>query len=597
MPNYQPAVQDLKFVINDVLNAGASLSSFPIFENVDDDLIGAIIDQLGTMAAEVIAPTNEVGDREGATLGPNGVTVPAAFHTAYTSYVEAAWPSLTCAPEYGGQGLPDILLNLPAEMLGGANSSFAMIALTGPGVFRVIESQASEELKKRYLPKVASGEWAGAMSLTESQCGTALGLIRTRAEPQADGTYKVTGTKIFNTFGDHDLTENIVHLVLARLPDAPEGIKGISLFLVPKYVVGPDGELGARNSFSCGGLEKKLGIHGSPTCVTNFEGATGYLLGTPNRGMEGMFIIMNKMRLAAGASAVGISDAAYQNALNYAKERLAGRSPTGAKYPDLPGDPIIVHPDVRRMLMLIRSYVEGGRLLCYWVGLNLDLAHVHTDEVQRERSELLVSLLTPVIKAFLSDKGSECCDVALQCFGGHGYIRDNGAEQYLRDVRVQRLGEGTSGVQALDFIGRKVVRDGGQALNLYFGRIREWLDADQAASEPGVDDALRRALDSIERLTAEHLPIWKDDPEAMAAVSLDFLHMIGYLTLAHMWAWMARVARESLQQSSPESIFFENKIRTARFYCSYILPEIEALALRVRAGGRDIMSIPERELA
>ena len=596
MPNYQPPLQDLKFVIKDVLKAG-ELSSFPTFENVDDGLIDAIIDQLGSMAADVIGPTNVVGDREGATLGATGVTVSPVVRSAYKSYVEAGWTSLTCAPEHGGQGLPNMLLNLPAEMLGGANGAFAMVALTGPGVYRVIEDQGSDEIKSRFLEKVVSGEWAGVMSLTEPQCGTALGLIRTRAEPQADGSYKITGTKIFNSWGDHDMTDNIVLLVLARLPDAPEGIKGVSLFLVSKYLVGSGGELGERNSVACSGLEKKLGIHGSPTCMMSFDGATGHLLGTPNRGMEGMFIIMNGMRLAAGASSMGIAYAAYQNALNYAKERLAGRSPTGAQYPDLPGDPIIVQPDVRRMLMLIRAFVDAGRMLCYWAGLNLDLAHVHTDKEERDRSEALVSLLTPVIKAFLSDKGFECCDIALQCFGGHGYIRDNGAEQYLRDARVQRLGEGTSGVQALDFIGRKVVRDGGRILNLYFGRIREWLDAHQAMSEPGIDDALRRALDSIERLTAEQLPIWKEDPETMAAVSLDFLHMIGYLALAHMWAWMAQVAREKLQQSPEDSTFFENKIRTARFYCSYVLPEIEALALRVRAGGRDIMAIPEQELA
>lgn len=595
MVEYHPPVEDLMFVLKDMLNAGG-LADLPGYESVDDDLIGDLVNQLGVVAAEVMGPVNVVGDREGAKLGPDGVTLPAPIRAAWKTYADAGWTSLTSKPEHGGQGLPYFFLNLAAEIVGAANTALSMLALTNPGVYRVIDNCASEDLKKLYLPKITSGEWAGAMSLTEPQCGTALNLLRTRAVPQADGSYQITGTKIFNSWGDHDLTENIVHLVLARLPDAPEGTKGISLFLVPKYLVGADGTLGARNSWSCGGLEEKLGIHGSPTCVTNFDGATGFLLGEANRGLQGMFIIMNVMRLAAGASSVGMADAAYRNALDYAKSRLAGRSPTGAKYPDLPGDPIIVHPDVRRMLMIVRGYVEGGRLLCYWMALNIDRADLDPDPAQRDRSAALVPLLTPVIKAFLSDKAFECCDLALQCFGGHGYIRDNGAEQYLRDIRMQRLGEGTSGVQSLDFIGRKVMMDGGKALKVYFGMIRDWLNASQDSAEDGINAELREALESIERLTEEQLPIWAIDSEHMAGVSLNFLYLIGYLSLAHMWAWMAQVARSGLQAGSGNGVFLENKILMARFYFAYLLPEIDSLARRIRAGSNAIMAIPEDRL-
>ncbi|MEU1275673.1 acyl-CoA dehydrogenase C-terminal domain-containing protein [Streptomyces sp. NPDC005799] len=595
MPTYHPPFADMKFLLNDVLSVPRH-RGFPGFENLDEDLLSSTIDAFGDFAAKEIGPLNEGGDRVGATLGPDGVRAAPGFADAYGIFVEGGWPALTCRAEDGGEGMPGILYTVVEEMLAGANLSFAMAPLTSPGAYEVISLHASDEVKARYLPKVVTGEWATAMSLTEPQCGSALGLLRSRAEPNDDGSFRLTGTKMFNSWGDHDLTENIVHLVLARLPGAPAGVKGISLFLVPKYLAGPDGELGRRNQFSVGSLEKKLGIHASPTCVTDFDGATGFLVGAPHRGLASMFIIMNHMRLATGACAVGVSDAAYRNALAYTRERLAGRSVTGARYPDLAGDPIIVHPDVRRMLMTMRSLVEGGRALCFWTSLNLDLARVHPDPLEEESHERLVSLLTPVVKAFLSDKAFECTDIALQCFGGHGYIRDNGAEQYLRDVRMLRLGEGTSGIQAVDFASRKVLGDGGRTLGLYFDAIRDTLstlDASEGAQLSDVTGELRRALDSAASLTEERLPRWREDPEEMAAVSLDYLHLIGYLSLGHMWARMAGTAARLLKDSPTDPTFLHNKLRTARFYCSHLLPETEALTTRIRAGAHHTMAIPD----
>ena len=594
MPDYRPPVDDLKFVLNDVLAVG-TLTDLPRFESLDEELISSTIDHFGDLAAKEIGSLNADGDIAGATLGPRGVESAPGFAGAYRSYVEGGWPALTGRPEDGGDGMPGVLYTIVEEMLAGANLAFAMAPLTAPGAYRVISHGAPDDLKALFLPKIVSGEWATAMSLTEPQCGSALGLLRTRAEPNADGSFRLTGTKMFNSWGDHDLTENIVHLVLARLPDAPEGVKGISLFLVPKHLVGPDGELGERNAFSVGSLESKLGVHASPTCVTNFDGATGYLVGQPHRGMANMFIIMNSMRLATGVCAVGVSDAAYSNALTYTRERLAGRSVTGAKYPELVGDPIIVHPDVRRMLMSQRAMVEGGRALCFWVSLNLDLAEVHPDPAERQAHEALVSLLTPVVKAFLSDKAFESADLALQCFGGHGFIRDNGAEQYLRDVRMLRLGEGTSGIQAMDLIGRKVVGDDSAALGLYFDSIREHLDSLDDPALADITDPLRGALDSAVQLTREQLSRWKQDPETMAAVSLDYLHLLGYLSLGFMWAKMAGTAHTSLNEGSPNTTFLQNKLRTARFYCAYALPEIHALRARIEAGAAAIMAIPDTD--
>jgi alkylation response protein AidB-like acyl-CoA dehydrogenase len=587
--NYQAPTTDLKFVLNDVLRIG-NLHHLPGFENVDDNLVSATIDGLAELAEKVVAPLNASGDRDGARLTPHGVVAAPGFVDAYREYVTGGWPALTCAVEHGGDGMPGILFSIAEEMLGGANMAFSMVPALTPGVYRVISHHAPQDVQARYLPKIVSGEWATAMTLTEPQAGSALGLITTRAEPADDGSYRVTGTKIFNSWGDHDLTDNIVHLVLARLPDAPSGTKGLSLFLVPKYLVGPDDQVGERNSFSVSSLETKMGVHASPTCVTNFEGATGYLVGLPHRGLQNMFIIMNAMRLASGVAGVGLAEAAYKNALAYTKERLAGRSPGGPQRPDLPADPIIVHPDVRRMLMTMRALVEGGRMFTFWVSLALDLAQLHPDAETRAANEALVSLLTPVVKAFLTDRASEVADIGVQCFGGHGFIRDNGAEQYVRDNRFTRLAEGTGGIQSLDLVGRKILGDDGTTLRVYLRTIQAVLDSQHI---PGVTSEVLGALREVETLVEEQLPIWQSEPDTMASVSYDFLNLIGYLSLGFMWARMAGTARGHLDSGDLREapLFYENKLRTARFYAAYLLPETATLLARIRAGSRATLAI------
>ncbi|AKE01225.1 hypothetical protein XU06_30330 (plasmid) [Rhodococcus erythropolis] len=586
MLDYTPPSDDLKFVLNDVLDV-AQYSTLPSFESIDADLVASTIEAFGDFAARELAPLNAEGDRVGAALKPDGVESAPGFADAYRTYVAGGWPALVADPEHGGDGMPAFLQSVLEEILAGSNMAFAMAPLTAPGAYRVLNHSASAAIKNTYLAPIASGRWGTAMSLTEAQGGSALALLRTRAEPNDDGSYRITGTKIFNSWGDHDMAENIVHLVLARLPEAPAGTKGISLFVVPKYLPGENGDLGERNAFSVGSLEKKMGLHASPTCVTNFDGATGYLVGTEHKGMAAMFIIMNSMRLATGSCAIGIADAAYHNALAYARERVAARSLTGTKYPDLPGDPIIVQPDVRRMLMTQKALVEGGRALCYWVAVRLSLSETHPDLDERRDHDATVSLLTPVVKAFLSDKGFESADLALQCFGGHGYVQDNGAEQYLRDIRMLRIGEGTSGIQAMDFIGRKTLADNARTLNQYLDTVRQ--DVTALPSElVDIAHAVTHALDTVTQITKSELAQWKQDPETMGAIALDYLHMVGYVALGHMWAKMAATNSSDVER-------VRNKQRTARYYCAHLLPEIETLAHRVRAGGATTMAIPDGE--
>jgi alkylation response protein AidB-like acyl-CoA dehydrogenase len=586
---YGAPTEDIQFVLNEVLEIG-QLGSLRKFQDVDDDFISSMVEAFGKFAETTIAPLNAVGDLEGATLGPEGVRTPSGFPEAFRKFISGGWPSLTGEAEYGGSNLPWSLFAVTAEILGGANAAFSMCMLVNPGTCKVIGAHGSDELKVLYLPKLTSGEWTSAMSLTEAQAGSALGLITTRAMPAADGTFRIKGTKIFNSWGDHDLTENIVHLVLARLPNASPGLKGISLFLVPKFLVNADGTLGARNNFAVDALEKKLGIHASPTCVSNFDNATGYLVGEQHRGLQNMFIVMNAMRLVTGAGAVGLSDRAYQNALEYARQRLAGRSPSGAKRPDLDGDPIIVQPDVRRMLMTMRALVEGSRMLTFWVALNLDLAEVHADPAVRDECNALASMLTPVVKAFLTDRAFECTDIALQCFGGHGFIQGNEAEQYLRDVRFMRLAEGANGIQAYDLINRKVLADDGKAFRQYLGQIGKCLGRQELA---GITAELRSALHAIEILLEEQIPRWKSDAEAAAAASYDFLELTGYLSLGFMWVMMAGKATELTEHRADRTIFYARKIHTARFYMSYLLPVVSTLLPRLRSGVAELLPIDD----
>lgn len=592
MSTYTPPIEDFKFLLHDVLRI-SEIVDLKSFEELDEDTVNAIIEAAGEFTSEVLAPLNEIGDREGACLTQAGVTTPDGFADGYRQFSDAGWASLIARQEDGGQGLPHIFKNVVDEMLGAANLAFAMCPATAPGVYKILLHHGTDEMRDVYIPRIVSGAWATAMSLTEPQCGSALGLIRTRAEPREDGSYKITGTKMFNSWGDHDMAENIVHLVLAKLPGAPEGTRGISLFLVPKFLADASGNTGARNQFSCGSLERKMGVHASATCVTNFDGATGYLVGQPNHGLPNMFVLMNTMRLTTGTMATGIADAAYRRALAYTKERIAGRAASGAKYPDLAGDPIIVHPDVRRMLMTMRAFTEGARHFCLWVGLNLERAEVHEDPKTRQECDALVSLLTPVVKAFLSDKSFESIDLALQCYGGHGYIQDNGIEQYLRDERMLRLGEGTSGIQAMDLLHRKILLDDGRILNHYFSLIRAC--AAQMTSTSRIEALslnLMNEVARLERLTRELSPVWKEDSESLGAACFDYLNMLGYLSLAFMWA-QAATAAERERASGKSGELYENKLATAEFYFARVLPEVLSLEAKVRAGASTLMRITD----
>lgn len=590
MPISSPPIEDLGFVLHDVLRI-TEIDDIPTLADLDRETVDSIVDALARFAVEIVAPLNEVGDRQGARLTEAGVIAPDGFVDGYRHFVEAGWGALTARVEDGGQGLPCLFKNVQDELFGAANMAFAMLPSTSFGASLVLVKHGTDEMRRVYLPRLASGEWTAAMSLTEPQCGTALGLIRTRAVPTGDGRYTITGSKMFNTWGDHDMAENIVHLVLAKLPDAPAGTRGISLFLVPKYLPDADGRPGERNAFSCGSLERKLGIHGCATCVTNFDGATGWLVGAPNQGLPNMFVLMNTMRLTTGSVAIGIGWAAYVNALAYAQERIAGRSASGTKYPDLAGDPIIVHPDVRRMLLEIRAFAEGGRLFCMWVALELERAATHADPDVRAASDALVSLLTPIVKAYLSDRAFEAVDTGLQCFGGHGYIRDNGMEQLLRDERMLRLGEGTSGIQAMDLLGRKVLGDEGRTLGRYLALIRATAaEAETSERLAPLARALGTEATRIETLTAELGPLWRSDADEMGGASLDYLNLLGSLSLAFAWV-EAALAAERVIADGRGTRMHENKLVTAEFYFARVLPETAALEAKIRAGAASLMRI------
>ncbi|MCG8693835.1 MAG: acyl-CoA dehydrogenase family protein, partial [Minwuiales bacterium] len=455
MPTYEAPIEDFKFVLHELLQI-ERYSNLPGFEEATPDLVDAILEEGGKFMSEVVAPLNQVGDSEGCTWNDGEVTTPTGFKEAYKAYCEAGWGGLTAEPDYGGQGLPHVIGFAFNEMGSAANQSFSMYPGLSHGAYEAILAHGTEEQKQTYLPKIVEGTWTGTMNLTEPHCGTDLGLMRTKAEPQDDGSYSVTGTKIFISAGEHDMSENIIHLVLAKIPGGPEGIRGVSLFIVPKFLINDDGSLGERNAVKCGSIEHKMGIHGNSTCVMNYDGAVGYLIGEPHRGMRAMFTMMNAARLGVGIQGLSQSVVAYQNAVTYAKDRVQGRSISGAKAPEKAADPIIVHPDVRRMLMTIRAFNEGARALALWTGLNIDFAHKHPDPQARKDAEDLVALITPMIKSYLTDMGYECATMAQQVYGGHGYIKEWGMEQFVRDARSTQIYEGANGIQALDLVGRKL---------------------------------------------------------------------------------------------------------------------------------------------
>jgi acyl-CoA dehydrogenase len=587
MAQYTAPLRDMRFVLYELLDVETQFAEMPGLE-VDRATIDQMLDTAGRFSSDVLFPLNAVGDKEGCTLKDGVVSTPTGFREAFRQFREAGWSGLDCHPDDGGMGLPHTVGIVVSEIVGSANHSFSMYAGLSHGAYSCIRAHGSEAQKRLYLPKLASCEWTGTMCLTEAHSGTDLGLLRTRAQPQPDGSYLLTGEKIFISSGDHDLAENIVHLVLARLPDAPKGTKGISLFIVPKFVPDAAGGIGRRNAVECSGLEHKMGIHGNSTCVMNFDGATGWLLGEPHRGLAAMFVMMNAARLTTGMQGLKQAEVAYQNAVAYAKERIQGRSLTGPKSPDTAADPIIVHPDVRRMLLTQKAYIEGARAFAYWLSLHLDREHAHPDPAVRQRSSDLVALLTPVMKAFVSDNGYTCTNLAQMVFGGHGYIQETGVEQYVRDARIAQIYEGTNGIQALDLLGRKVLLDGGKKLRAFAGEIQAF--AAEAKGIPGMAeflDPLGSCLAELVSLTTELGGNAMGNPDEVGAAATDYLRVVGHCAFAYCWARMAAVA---LQRGGSDR-YYETKLATARFYFSRLLPEAAYHARAARAGAKSVMAL------
>ena len=589
MPSYTPPLRDMRFVMHEVLDVVSTLKGLPKHADIDAETIDAVLEEGGKFASEVLAPLNAVGDEQGCTLdkSTHEVTAPKGFKEAYAQYVEGGWPALSCDPAYGGQGLPHVVNQCFYEMLNSANQAWAMYPGLSHGAYECLHTHGTEEQKKLYLDKLTSGVWTGTMCLTEPQCGTDLGMLRTKAEPQHDGTYKLTGNKIFISAGEHDLAENILHLVLARLPDAPSGSKGISLFAVPKFKVAADGSIGERNGIWCGGLEHKMGIHGNATAQMVLENAEGTLVGAPNKGLPAMFVMMNAARLGVGMQSLGLTEVAYQNAAAYAKDRLQMRSLSGTKEPTKPADPILVHPDVRKMLLTARAYAEGGRALAVYTTLLLDREVASTDEAERAECADLVALLTPIVKAFFTDNAWNATSQCLQVFGGHGYIREWGMEQFVRDSRINMIYEGTNTIQSLDLLGRKILGDNGAKLKKFGKIIAEFVE------EEGTDEAMQEFVnpladlgEKVTKLTTEIGMKAIKNPDEVGAAAVDYLRVVGHLVFAYMWARMAKVALAKQGGGDP---FYAAKLGTARFYFAKLLPETATLIRTARAGAAPMM--------
>jgi butyryl-CoA dehydrogenase len=592
MTTYSAPLRDMRFVLHELLEV-ERLAELPGYEEATADLIDAVLEESARLAENVLLPLNRSGDEEGCTFENGVVRTPKGFKEAYDQFREGGWNGVTADPAYGGQGLPTVLYTAFAEMACSTNLSFSTYPGLSKGASHAIESHGDAALKALYLPKLVDGRWSGTMCLTEPQCGTDLGLIRTRAVPNGDGSYAITGTKIFISAGEHDLTENIVHLVLARLPDAPKGIKGISLFLVPKFLP-KDGAPGPRNGVRCGGLEHKMGIKASATCVMNFEQATGWLVGEPDRGMRAMFTMMNDARLVVGVQGLGIAETAYQSAVAYARERLQGRALTGIREPDKPADPILVHPDVRRMLLTMRAFTEGARALAYWVGESIDRAKRHPEPEARKTAEDFVALMTPIVKAYFTDQGSACASLGIQVMGGHGYIREWGMEQLLRDARIAQLYEGANGIQALDLVGRKLPAHFGRYLRTFFHPVMAFIEqhqADQAMAEFVLP--LAKAFARLQQITLHVAQQGLKDPDEAGAASSDYLRLFALVAMAYVWARVAGIARSRLAEGTDDAAFYQAKINTARFFMTKLLPESGALFAQIMAGSAPLMEFED----
>ncbi len=591
MPSYNPPLRDMQFVMHEVLNVTEELKQIPRHADIDVDTINAVLEEGGKFAAEVAFPLNISGDAEGCTLdkATHEVKTPKGFKEAYAQYIEGGWPALSCDPEYGGQGLPFVLNQCFYEMLNSANQAWTMYPGLSHGAYECLHAHGTEEQKKLYLPKLVSGEWTGTMCLTEPHCGTDLGLLRTKAEPQADGSYKLNGAKIFISAGEHDMAENIVHLVLARLPDAPTGSKGISLFVVPKYKVKADGSMGERNGIHCGGLEHKMGIHANSTCQMILEDAVGTLVGQPNKGLQAMFVMMNAARLGVGNQSLGLTEVAYQNALAYAKDRIQMRSLSGPKAKDKPADPIIVHPDVRKMLLTAKAYAEGGRALACFCANLLDKELYHPDEKVRKDSAEMLALLTPIIKAFLTDNGFQSAVMCQQVFGGHGYIKEWGMEQFVRDARINMIYEGTNTVQSLDLLGRKVLGNQGATLKK-FGKLVGALVEEEGVNEKMAEfiNPLAYLGDQMTKFTTEIGFKGFQNPDEVGAAAVDYLRVAGHLVFGYFFARMASVALKKIAEGNTDP-FYPAKLQTARFYFAKLFPETATLMRTARAGAKPLM--------
>ena len=591
MPTYTPPLRDMQFVMHEVFKVTDEFKAMPQHAEVDVDTINAVIEEAGKFASEVIFPLNISGDTEGCVLdkATHEVKTPTGFKEAYDKYVEGGWAALSCDPAYGGQGLPFVLNQCLYEMMNSANQAWTMYPGLSHGAYEALHAHGTDEQKKLYLPKLTSGEWTGTMCLTEPHCGTDLGLLRTKAEPQADGTYKLTGNKIFISAGEHSMASNIVHLVLARLPDAPKGSKGISLFVVPKFKVNADGSLGERNAIYCTGLEHKMGIHGNATAQIALDGATGTLVGQPNKGLAAMFVMMNAARLGVGNQSLGLTEVAFQNALAYAKDRIQMRSLSGTKAKDKEADPIIVHPDVRKMLLTAKAYAEGARALQIYCTLLLDKVHSHPDEKVRAESEELVALLTPIVKAFITDNGHIATNHCMQVFGGHGFIKEWGMEQYVRDNRINMIYEGTNTVQSLDLLGRKILGNNGATLKK-LGKLIGKLVEEEGVNEKMAEfiNPIAMLGDQMTKFTTEIGFKGMQNPDEVGAAAVDYLRVAGHLVFGYLFARMAQVALREIAAGNTDP-FYGAKLQTARFYFAKLFPETATLMRTARAGSKVLM--------
>ena len=594
MPRYSAPTRDTRFIINEMLDL-ASYGDLPGFEMASPDVTDAVINEGGKFCAEVLAPLNQSGDQEGCTRHEDGsVTTPKGFKEAFDQFREAGWGTLSQPEEFGGQGMPHVLGFAFEEFVSSANQAFGMYPGLTNGAVSALLAKGSQEQKEKYLPKMISNEWTGTMNLTEPHCGTDLGMIRTKAEPQADGSYAITGTKIFISAGEHDMADNIIHLVLAKTPGAPDSTKGISLFVVPKFLVEDDGSIGERNGVVCGSIEHKMGIHGNATCVLNYDGAKGWLVGEENKGLAAMFIMMNAARLGVGIQGLSQAEVAYQNAVAYALDRRQGRALTGPAEPEQQADPIFVHPDVRRMLMDAKAFTEGMRALCLWGALQVDLSHKAATEEEREQADMLIGLLTPVIKGYGTDKGYDVANNMQQVYGGHGYIEEWGMSQFTRDARIAMIYEGANGVQALDLVGRKLAQDGGKHVMAFFDMVKTFIkeNAGQDAEfDASFMEPLKAASKDLQSAGMYFMQNGMKNPNNALSGSNDFMHMFGHVCLGLMWAKMGLAAKKALKDGTGDASFYETKLATGRFYMARQLPATSLHLKRIETGADTVMAL------